>query len=128
MTLADENPGCNRFLQLFGVVITITFAVLSIRNEPGFVRAEPFNIWHVMGAVIVICFLTVFIVFRDGGIMAFACLILGTLAAGFEALFIKDEMDGVVQAFATLAMLVGGIASLALSIRDWRHRRLRGRA
>ena len=126
MTLAEESPGCNRFLQGCGVVLTIVFAVLSIRNEPAYIRAEVFNPWHVMGAVIALCFLLVFVIFRDGGIMAFACLILGTLAAAFEALFIKDEMDGVVQALATLAMLAGSIASLGLSIRDWRHRRTPG--
>ena len=122
MTLAEENPGCNRFLQGCGVVLTLAFAVLSIRNEPAFIRAELFNLWHIVGAVIVLSFLAVFVFFRDGGIMAFASLILGTLAAAFEALFIKDEMDGVVQAFATLAMLVASVASLALSIRDWRYR------
>ena len=120
MSPEREYPGFHRFVQGCGVVLTLVFAALVFYDEPGFLKLDGFNVWLLLDAFVLISFLAVFVVFAEGGGLAFTFLISGNLAMGLEAIVDQGEMNGMFQSLATIWLVAGAIGSLVKAVRNRR--------
>jgi len=125
MTPERESPGFHLFVQGLGVAMTLAYAVLAIHNVPEVPADVWINPWHLIVAFIVLCFITVFAIFRDGGWLAITAAFVGMLSAIAETLFIDGEMNGLFLVWGTNGMMIGGIVSVVRVIQNRRLRKVR---